>query len=353
VDVSPAPSDAAPAPITVTPTMGMLTAVPVEVRELPVLEVPRVALEHPSTKLEPTPSPVPRVSLIPASALDPTVSLNAVPSDAASLDTAWFETGSFDTETLDTEVLDTVVVTPGDASEASALVGRSLPNSRSLPTLAARQALPRRPAAPRQVAPAVTFPPGSGSLRGEAKISRLAADVRSSKREIVLGLAIGMALAAAFGLLGQRYLAQRELGADPGPTLAATVSEPRVGEPPARELSATVHDEWALRPESKVSSTAAPPLQPQEAMLVADDESAPISTEQPPRERRPRSSKRPKRAVSAHPAADPASANPVALDPFTTEPRARDGELVGDSEPEPKAPPSPAESAGLGLDLTL
>jgi hypothetical protein len=117
-------------------------------------KVPMANLQRPSApRLDLTPSPVPRVALSPA-------------------------TGSVD-----------ISLVPGPYA------------SRNLPTLAAQHALGRRQ---RRPAPARTLPPPSRGSR-EARPTRLR-DVRSSKREIVLGLTIGLGLSLVLAAIGQNYL---------------------------------------------------------------------------------------------------------------------------------------------------
>ena len=282
-----------------TPPLGMLLPAVVERRssELLVLDVPLASLEQPSTTLEPTPSPVPRVSLVPA--------------------------------------------TRGDAGLAN-------PSSRNQPTVAARHAESSRVAVPRAAVPraavpraavpreamAVTVPPQRGPALDGKIARRLAADVRSSKREIVLGLTSGMALAAALGVIGQRYLTRREPISRDAALPAAAIARGTSAEP--MELTRARGESRDMLP--AVSATEVEP-KPQ-----ITRHSRPLDA-----------SKRPKLAagssVRTRTAGTPTGG--AATDPFAPEPRGAGGELLEDSEPKAKAPLSPAESAGLGLDLTF
>jgi hypothetical protein len=116
-------------------------------------------LERPSTsRVELTPSPVPRVALAPA-------------------------TGAVD-----------ISLVPGPHA-----VG-----ARNLPTLAAQHLIGRRQ---RRPAPAVTLPPGAPAPSREVGAAfALARDVRSSKGEIVLGLTIGLGVSLLLAGLGQAYM---------------------------------------------------------------------------------------------------------------------------------------------------
>jgi hypothetical protein len=121
-------------------------------------KVPLATLEQPSSsRLELTPSPVPRVSLTPA-------------------------TGAVD-----------ISLVPG-------------PNgSRNMPTLAAQHVLGRRHQ--RRPAAAVTLPPPNITTAREPGVGMdLARDVRSSRREIVWGLMIGLGLSLVLAGVGQTYL---------------------------------------------------------------------------------------------------------------------------------------------------
>jgi hypothetical protein len=134
-------------------------------------KVPLANLEPPSSaRVELTPSPVPRVSLSPA-------------------------TGAVD---------------------ISLVPGPNMAHSRNLPTLAAQHVLGRRQ--PRRRAPAVTLPPGdvTADPLGPAE---LAHEVRSSRREVVLGLTIGLGLSMLLALVGQAYL-REDVVAETQPTPA-------------------------------------------------------------------------------------------------------------------------------------
>ncbi len=272
-------------PDAVTPPLGSLPASPVEDWDPPVLDLPVVALEKPSTTLEPTPSPVPRVSLVPAA-----------------------------------------------RDEESERARAGVINSRNVPTVAARQFAPARPFH-RQPAAAVTFPPGR-ALPREGRIARqLAADVRSSKREIVLGLTIGMALAAALGIVGQRYLGKSVPPRGSAPSGGALQELPREPRPPVRE-------EWSLRPPSPPS-----PAPPSRADSPPSSQPAAASGEAAQAPRRPKVKVTSKQRASAQ--------APRASAPPPEESRGASDDWMDGSEGRAKAPLSPAESAGLGLDLSL
>lgn len=112
-----------------------------------------------------------------------------------------------------------VSLTPATAPvDVSSIPGPHPPRSRNLPTLAARHVRVSSASRadgdggrfPRSAAPAMTFPPGTVSAPPPSRIARrLARDVRSSKREIVLGLSIGIGLSAVLCLIGESYLDDR------------------------------------------------------------------------------------------------------------------------------------------------
>jgi hypothetical protein len=294
-----------------------------------VPKLPMASLEMPSSsRLELTPSPVPRVALAPA-------------------------TGAVD-----------ISLVPGPHT-----IG-----SRNLPTLAAQHLLGRR--APRRPAPAVTLPPPpSREARSPLTLAR---DVRSSKGEIVLGLTIGLGVSLLLAGLGQAYLrgdvvadgssapAQLEsvtLSARPdvapagssetsnnggGVTTSAPAS-PRasgtasVGTAAVGAPAGTEHEGSGARrhPGAAVGGAVAGDavLLAQATLAKRIERTAQRAT--PARATRPRNAQRAESALAA--SADdsahlPAAASPIALP----------------SEPPPaSAPLTPAESAGLGLDLPL
>lgn len=269
-------------PDAVTPPIGTLPASPVDGWDPPVLDLPVVALEKPSTTLEPTPSPVPRVSLVPAAR-------------------------DGETERADAGVL----------------------NSRNVPTVVARHFAPERPLQ-RAPAAAVTFPPARAAAREERIARRLAADVRSSKREIVLGLTIGMALAAALGLVGQRYLGKRAPVRAPAPSSGAVQEAPAEPRSPVRE-------EWTLRPQSSPAE-ARPPRADSPQPPSSGSEAA-----EAPRRSRVKVAAKRRRPPPA----------PRASAPPPEEPRGASDDWMDEGKARAKTPLSPAESAGLGLDLSL
>jgi hypothetical protein len=278
-------------PDAVTVPLAVLSAVPTPQAVPRVLDLPMAALEKPSATLEPTPSPVPRASLIPA-----TRDGAAVPADAGVL------------------------------------------NSRNVPTVAARSVAVERPLR-RQPAAAVTFPPGRAQPREGRMARRLAADVRSSKREIVLGLAIGMSLAAALGVIGQRYLARR---APAGTSVMTNATQPRP------EENAPLREDWSLRPQP-AHRQALPADAPKSAAETQAPALEPAMEDEAERPRRARAKPARGKAAASRP---PAAASPPDL--FSEEPRgsSEDAWIEG-PKPPAKAPPSPAESAGLGMDLSL
>lgn len=299
-----------------------------------VPKLPMASLEMPSSsRLELTPSPVPRVALAPA-------------------------TGAVD-----------ISLVPGPHT-----IG-----SRNLPTLAAQHLLGRR--APRRPAPAVTLPPPPS--REARSPFTLARDVRSSKGEIVLGLTIGLGVSLLLAGLGQAYLrgdvvadgssapAQLEsvtLSARPdvapadsaseassngggAPTSGAPVS-PRasgtaaIGSAAVGALASAEHDGRGAR---RHPGAAAGGAVAGDAVLLAQatlakriERTAPRAT--PARATRPRNAQRAEGALvssaddSARSSAVP---SPAAVSPLPSEP------------PPTSAPLTPAESAGLGLDLPL
>jgi hypothetical protein len=135
-------------------------------------KVPMANLEPPSSsRVELTPSPVPRVSLAPA-------------------------TGAVD-----------ISLVPGPNARLS----------RNLPTLAAQHALGRRQQR-RAAAPAMTVPPTEATAREPRVSADLPKDVRSSKGEVVLGLMIGLGLSLVLAAVGQAYLREDVIAESSAPT---------------------------------------------------------------------------------------------------------------------------------------
>jgi hypothetical protein len=311
-----------------------------------VPKLPVANLERPSTsRVELTPSPVPRVALAPA-------------------------TGALD-----------ISLVPGPHT-----IG-----SRNLPTLAAQHLLGRR--APRRPAPAVTVPPPSS---GESRSAfTLARDVRSSKGEIVLGLTIGLGVSLLLAGLGQAYLRGDVIAdgsSDPAQLESVTLSArpdvaPAAGIAPAGIAPAGSAPQAPSNGSGVPASGATSPAASGDAAPrtgVADARTAPRDavaqdavllaratvgkrTERstPARAARPRPARRAD-SVSESSAVDSSAthppagvprtvASPAAVSPAAVSP----GALAPPSEPPPAEPPraraplTPAESAGLGLDFSL
>jgi hypothetical protein len=321
-----------------------------------VPKLPVANLERPSTsRVELTPSPVPRVALAPA-------------------------TGALD-----------ISLVPGPHT-----IG-----SRNLPTLAAQHLLGRR--APRRPAPAVTVPPPSS--RESRSAFTLARDVRSSKGEIVLGLTIGLGVSLLLAGLGQAYLrgdviadgssdpAQLEsvtLSARPDVAPAAGVAPagiPPAGIAPAGSAPQAPSNGSGVPASGAASPAASGDAAPGARTGVADARTAPRDavardavllaratvgkrTERTPqrstlaRAARPRPARRADSGAASS-AVDSSATHPPAVVPRTVassgavSPAAvSPGALAAPSEPPPAEPPrapalTPAESAGLGLDLSL
>lgn len=286
-------------------------------------KLPMASLEMPSaSRLDLTPSPVPRVALTPA-------------------------TGAVD-----------ISLVPGPHA------------SRNLPTLAAFHVLGRKPA--RRPASAITFPP---PRRGSADAPRLGAglakDVRSSKREIVLGLAIGLGLSLVLAAAGQAYLREEPVASSSAPEVESLALSP-TPEAVAPATSA-VDDSLATAPAGGDQAVAEP------IARAAVSERAASSPLVNARQRRAGlvsglddSSSQPTAYTSqggavarrAHARHDGA---PRALGPARTSSssaqasgKTYESRVYDDPPPAPVPPASlapaslsPAESAGLGLDLPL
>lgn len=288
-------------------------------------KLPMASLEMPSSsRLDLTPSPVPRVALSPA-------------------------TGAVD-----------ISLVPGPHA------------SRNLPTLAAHHVLGRRPA--RRPASAITFPPHQSERRGATESPRLGAglakDVRSSKREIVLGLAIGLGLSLVLAAVGQAYLREEPVASSP-PEVESLVltAKPEAAPSPADDT-----------PAAAPASGEPPPPEPMARAAVTER----AVGERGPSSPSPRAHQRRTGLVSNglnEPDASRAGASAAAQAPVARRAHARrddspaaraSGEQAGKSnassqgydDPPPARAPmnpasmnpaslSPAESAGLGLDLPL
>ena len=265
---------------------------------LPV--VPVAALQAPSPgRTDPTPSPVPRVSLVPP-------------------------TGRIE-------------------GARHALHGAS--DARNQPTVAARRHADIGAAA------AHTVPPSDGALR-PGFLRRLIKDLRSSKREVLLGLGIGVGLSFALVRWGQEYLAHRaapeseltveSLAVNPVPHRPPTARLP-AAPPPPRPLPAPSVPALVPAP-----SSAAPSHRGTAAIMQASPLVQSVLTGE-------RQASQRRSSAQGAKAAKPASAT-------RTHAGGASGVLGEDApleapgeelEPREKAPLSPSQSAGLGLDLPL
>ena len=304
-------------------------------------KVPLANLEPPtSARVELTPSPVPRVSLSPA-------------------------TGAVD---------------------ISLVPGPHMAHSRNLPTLAAQHVLGRRH--PRRPAAAVTFPP-SGDMTGDPLgPSELAPEVRSSRREVVLGLTIGLGLSMLLAVVGQAYLregvvaeaqptpaevesitlsARAETGANgaalPGSEApseaAASGAQPALGLPTVlREEQGSREERGAEPPgvaRSNGSHTQPAPTLAASARARSTEPERMLARS--PREaskgRTGRVLPRAARDLGGKSAAPQSAARARRAPAITVEPPAFESEKSLSEAPRDRSPMSPAESAGLGLDLPL
>jgi hypothetical protein len=252
--------------------------------------LPVATLEGPSTaQLDLTPSPVPRVSLVPATGV---VDISLVP-------------------------------------------GPNAVGARNLPTLAARHALGR----PRQrgAAPAVTSPPSELPRQAVRAAPKPPRRVRSSQREVVLGLGIGVGLSILLAVGGQALLEKR------GPSSSAPASIQTAI--PGLLPSAGPEGE-SLIPAPAVALTDSAPASGRDSAAAPAEAASPASASPA----RPASQISSRRRALARPRAVSSSKLPSA------EPAARTAEpnlkKLPDGPEEPaKTPLSPSESAGLGLDL--
>lgn len=268
----------------------------IECRVSVVPRLPVVNLEKPSSAWpDLTPSPVPRVSLIPP-------------------------TGRIDHHAL-----------PSEARYRQTVA----------PRLRAGGPLPLPP-------PAITVPQLLLSPPRRGRWARLARDLRSSKREIALGLGIGIGLSLLLGKLGQTYLENRRGGragaieqwtasALPSPeprslpaSAAAPAPAPAAVAAPAAAAAAAPAATAAAAPAAAVAATAAAP--------AAAAPAAPAKTPVPPRA--PRAPKH--RHVQRN--LPPIDTNPWG----TSDPSPND-----DGDARGKSPLTPSESAGLGRELPL
>jgi hypothetical protein len=289
--------------------------------------VPMANLEPPSSlRVELTPSPVPRVSLAPA-------------------------TGAVD-----------ISLVPGPNARLS----------RNLPTLAAQHALGRRQQR-RAAAPAMTVPPTASTAREPRASADVSKDVRSSKREVVLGLMIGLGLSLALAAVGQAYLREELIAESPDPSEPTSAPDT----PAQNEIESVM---LSARPESGASGSdaasggaervgvaraaggvvgATPPAIDGRKATNADGaaESARRSSASGPAAKRlaPEQVEPPKRASEKGQGerAEARQRTKARRPPTATE--APDFEVdkpLAEPSPEP-AHLTPAESAGLGLDLPL
>ncbi|HKO90846.1 MAG TPA: hypothetical protein VJU61_06835 [Polyangiaceae bacterium] len=276
---------------------------------LPV--VPLAELQAPSPgRTDPTPSPVPRVSLVPP-------------------------TGRIDRARQ---------VLHGDA--------------RNQPTVAARRNA--------DVAAAHTVPPTDRVLR-RGFLRRLAKDLRSSKREVLLGLGIGIGLSFALVRWGQEYVAQRAMP-DSGPEFRVESLAVHPARLPAAAPAAalpTAQFPAAQFPAGQLSATPLPGLQlsgrlPATVPADASGRAPAALKETSPMAQAVFSGARPtgqRRSSAAGKSSKPsAAARTHSGGASGVDVRAEDAPLQApgeELEPREKAPLSPSQSAGLGLDLPL
>lgn len=217
--------------------------------------------------------------------------------------------------------------------DISLVPGPNVVGSRNLPTVAARHVL--GPSRARAATPAMTLPPQRESL-GEGRLARkLKTDVRSSKREIVFGLGIGLGLSVVLAGVGRTYL-------DTEHTLQAQVDLETT------TLSALPRSEATVATtEPEVTSAPEPSSDEAQRGGAAADVAEPLpALEQvvaaAPAVAKPAAAARKPRAHRAAPRRPPPQRPPALKD---TSPAGL--------PPPAKAPLSPSESAGLGLDLPL
>jgi hypothetical protein len=293
--------------------------------------VPMANLEPPSSsRVELTPSPVPRVSLAPA-------------------------TGAVD-----------ISLVPGPNARLS----------RNLPTLAAQHALGRRQQR-RAAAPAMTVPPTASTAREPRASADVSKDVRSSKREVVLGLMIGLGLSLALAAVGQAYLREELIAESPDPSEPTSAPDTRA----QNEIESVM---LSARPESGASGSDAA-SGGAERVGVARAAGGVVGATPPAIDERKvtntgGAAESARRSSASGPAASP---SPKRLAPGQVEPPKRASEKgqgeraearqrtkarrpptateapdfevdkpLAEPSPEP-AHLTPAESAGLGLDLPL
>lgn len=331
----------------VEPRPGLAWALPGSASASRAPRVPVANLERPSTsRVELTPSPVPRVALAPA-------------------------TGAVD-----------ISLVPGPHS-----VG-----SRNLPTLAAQHLIGRRQ---RRPAPAVTVPPGAAPSREAGAAFALARDVRSSKGEIVLGLTIGLGVSLLLAGLGQAYMRGDVVADQPESALESVTLSARPEAAVQATGSGATSSGAVASPSGAAASEDKTPAQPAVSASIRAGASSPIQrgdvsfggatrgddsdllartvfpgdSERAPKRARAVASRAvpsravpsrsvPSRAVSSHRATpseptgipvEAAALSPAVLAPTVLSPAAVSPERAR----APSAPLTPAQSAGLGLDLPL
>jgi len=329
----------------VEPRPGLAWAHPGSASSSRAPRVPMANLERPSTsRVELTPSPVPRVALAPA-------------------------TGAVD-----------ISLVPGPNS-----VG-----SRNLPTLAAQHLIGRRQ---RRPAPAVTVPPGAAPSREAGAAFALARDVRSSKGEIVLGLTIGLGVSLLLAGLGQAYMrgdvvadqpesalesvtlsarpeaaaqatgsgAASSGAASSGAMASASGAAASEGKTPAQPVAGAAIRAGASSPVQRGDASFGGAARGGDSDLLArtafpgDSERAPKRgvTARALASRAVPSRAVPSRAVRSHRAA-PSESTGVPVEAAALSPGVLSPEAVSPERSRaPSAPLTPAQSAGLGLDLPL
>lgn len=318
-------------------------------------QVPLANLEPPSSpRIELTPSPVPRVSLTPA-------------------------TGAVD---------------------ISLVPGPHMAHSRNLPTLAAQHVLGRRH--PRRPAAAVTLPPPGDVATVPLELSELAHGVRSSRREVVLGLTIGLGLSLLLAVVGQAYLRENAGGeavAQTPPTPAELESLTLAARPgtdargaawPGPAVSSAGASSAGQFPVSSAGVSSSAAVSPSAAVPLSAPAAAlaPGGGAEPPRVATDGLGSEPAHAIAASPSASGAEGQRMLAHPGVDHPgvdakrservlaragrdsggrsaaRARRAPAIAVeppafesekslSEGRERTPMSPAESAGLGLDLPL
>jgi hypothetical protein len=262
--------------------------------------------------------------------------------------------------------------------------------NRNLPTHAAQHLMGGRQ---RRPAPAVTLPPPGELPRQQVRPasrdrrlrSGIAKDVRSSKREIVLGLMIGLGLSMLLAGIGQAYLTEEQPIADtqrpelesltlsarpevllPSPVLSASDSAgsallPSEGRPVAHSNEGDIGSPVAQAP---VASAVASMASASMASLGGSDASRLPLASRPARalparatpERARRSGTTAARSHAVPPRHAPRNSSSANAGAASANAEGTPSFEAGKSFESPangRPPLSPAESAGLGLDLPL